>query len=187
MLPVELPASVHQALVAESAHGLVHPLVADASEFEAPVLRGGATRVDAAEVESLRVQAADYPDSLGVQIAVVAGFQAADQLANARAYLDNALHRHPESRGLRALQVVQDYREGDADRAEARLRSRLTDDPGDDLARLNLAILLERRGDEASIEESHSLAREVVERRAGSGLALRAERILDGTARPGRD
>jgi hypothetical protein len=184
---IELPVSVHRALVAESAHGLVHPLVADADDFDAPVLRGDATRVDAAAIESLRAKAVAHPDSIGLQLAAVAGFQAAGQLANAHAYLDEALHRNPDSLELRALQIVQDYREGDADRAEERLRAWLADDPGDDLARLNLAILLERRGDATSVDESRTLAGEVAERREGSGLSLRAQRILDEMARPGRD
>jgi hypothetical protein len=179
---VELPEVLRLALIEDSAHGLVHPLVADAAAFNAPVLRGAEPRANALStdlIDEMQERLRSDPESGPASAVLVATFQAADQLRNARVFLDAAVEAHPRDSELAMLEIIQDFREGSLPQAEAALRGRITGAAGDDLARLNLAILLLERGDPASRQESRQLATELAERLAGTGLGQRAAKLLD--------
>jgi tetratricopeptide (TPR) repeat protein len=176
----ELPETVRQALIEDSAHGMWHPLVADAEYFEGPALRGPGTPREGLDeaLDELQAGLQADPNSPRRHEALIAGFQAADQPRNAREYLNVALEMYPSDVGLRALEVVQNYREGHLSEAESGLRARLLAHPGDELATLDLAILLQGRGDEEGRLEAAQLARELRNRLGDSGMGRRAQQLL---------
>jgi hypothetical protein len=179
---VELPEMLRLALIEDSAHGLVHPLVATEAAFEAPVLRGGELRggaLSADLIDEMHARVREAPESATAFAALVATFQAADQLRNARVFLDAAIEAHPTDSGLAMLEIVQDFCEGNLTQAEAALRARIATEARDDLARLNLAILLQERGNPASRQEARQLATDLTKRLAGTGLGQRAATLLD--------
>lgn len=177
---VTLPMEIRSALITDGASGMVHPLVLDAASFEAPILRGPVPSDPALKqsVQAVRdVYLAD-PEALPSAIALISAYQAADELASARAYLERALGNDPEDVTLRDLEIVQLYREGRFDLAERALRTRLDTEPDNLFLTVNLLILLGERGDPADHDEILQLEQQIRRREGGSPLARRAHRVL---------
>jgi predicted Zn-dependent protease len=131
------------------------------------------------ELDVLRSSQQESEALLQATASLIAAYQAADQLANARAYLDLAREHFPEDGGIRDLELMQIYREGNLELAEEMLRERLEAEPEDVLTRLNLAILLHERGHPGSMREAKSLAAVLVAEQPESALGLRAQKILE--------
>ena len=158
---------------------MVHPLVVDATAFDAPALRGalGPSAALQQSLDGLRASSAAHPESPTATAALISGYQAVDQLQNARAHLDVALTDHPDDPILRDLEVAQLYREGRFDAAEARLRAQREQDPQASLTALNLLILMAERGDPDDRPEMRRLREEILTREGDSALGRRAARI----------
>lgn len=180
LVSMELPEAVRVALIEDSSHGMVHPFVLDAAAFDAPVLRGAGAQPESMDqaLGGLLLARHGNPSSAAANAALVAAFQAADQLANASAYLNAALEKHPQDEPLRELELIQFYLEGDFVRAEQGLRARMAVAPGDALGRLNLAILLRERGSPEDLAEASRLATELVVELGESALGRRARKLL---------
>ena len=179
-----LPESVHLALFDQSLLGMVHPLVAGEEMLELPVLRGSgnaANRIDTVTIDRLMTHARKNPQSLQDTITLISAFQAAGQLRNAQVFLDAALEYHSGDKDLEMLKAIQFYRTGGFDSAESTLRALFAAAPRDELARLNLAILLDDRGDPESRQEARELAEDLVRIHDDKGLGLRAQQILNGS------
>ena len=145
----ELLEPVRTALISQSAHGLVNPLVADENLDAAPVLRGGTVQPLNTgggglreSIAQLRRHYQENPESSALAVWLVSALQADGQLRSARGYLELAVRKHPQDADLRMLEIVQEYREGNSAGAESALRARVEAHPNDELARRNLAKLL---------------------------------------------
>ncbi|MEZ4648360.1 MAG: tetratricopeptide repeat protein [Candidatus Eisenbacteria bacterium] len=99
----------------------------------------------------------------------------------ARAELDSALHRHPDEPKLRTLLAIAQYRQNDLAGAERELRATLELDPGDAVARFDLAYVLFEAGrrDDALAEVAK------IESTAGTQLSRRVGELQAALGRVG--
>jgi anti-sigma factor RsiW len=178
--PPRTPNEPHgpQARIAESsARGLVLPGGEPWADRPVVEYRGGAPADD--EPEGLPPAAIRMLSTRGSAdriVELVSGYVAMGQLRVARTVLDAARRRHPDDSRLAVLDAVLIYRQGDGLGAENRLDDVLSREPGNALARLDLAIVLIESG--RSSEAVDHLRR--LERDArGQPLGRRAQQLLN--------
>lgn len=172
----DLPESVRQELIAQAAVDLVSVMVADAPAFEAVAERGAGSPSEYAVLDDLERHAGEDPRA---KAEFIAGLQAYGLLPQAREQLEDALEDYPEDEVLAGLHIYQDYAEGRLAEAKAALQARVASAPDDHLARLNLAILLHKWGDESEKAQAIMFASGLADRLGDSGMGLRARGLVE--------
>jgi thioredoxin-like negative regulator of GroEL len=174
-----LPDQVRIALIEASAHGLVHPLVADEPSIAVEVTRGAAGEIDESILDGLSRAADADPGDASALCNYIIGLQAAGRDARiARDVLDDALFDHPQDDCLHDLAIYQLYLEGEVQLLEVRLRHRIEEDPEDELAAINLAIVLMGMNDPEASAEAVQLAQDLADQPGDSIINVRARRLL---------
>jgi len=171
-LGLKLPPAVRVGIESSSARELVLPGgERHADRPEAEMRSGGSPSSSefARELDLLnsRYEAGDR--SPGASARLVAALLAAGDLEAASAYSREALRAHPEDARLLVLMADLKYRASDLAAAEMSLRTASRIAPRDPIVRLDLALVLQERGNTRE-------ARECFERVAASGPAPLAER-----------
>ena len=123
--------------------------------------------------------AADPADSDAAYWLTV-GHLAAGRLHFADETLRRALQRHPHATSLRHLDAITAYRLSDLERAEAALQGLLADQPEDEFARFNQALVLSETGRPA---EARAILTSLADDADSDALRTRAQRLLS-TLRP---
>jgi hypothetical protein len=134
-----------------SHHGLVYPRVQALGATPITDYRAGLTNGAAIDLsvwsERFAADAADTEAAFWL----AAGFLSRGQIDHADDVLRRALRRTPQDRDLRHLAVIAAYQRSDLAAATDTLRAILHTHPGDDLARLNLAVIDQETGGSAEM------------------------------------
>jgi tetratricopeptide (TPR) repeat protein len=177
-LPGNGPDLLRARLSELSADGPVYPGVARLSANGDTRYRAG--NGASAEADALLAPwqdrfAADPADS-DAAYWLTAGHLAAGRLNFADGILRRALQRHPDATALRHLDAITAYRMSDLERAEATLAGLLADNPDDDLARFNQALVLSETG---RVDEAVGLLEALAGGDGSEAVKVRAARLLE--------
>jgi tetratricopeptide (TPR) repeat protein len=174
-----VPVALRAALERESSQSLVLPGGESGADRQTPVQRGadgGDVVLEAAVSQAVRrYESGARSASAAYQAA--AGLMISGNLDAARDYVTEGLAAHPDDRALGILSAALAFRNSDLAGAETALRGVLRRSPADDVATLDLAIVLAERGARA---ESRSLLERLIAREPGTPLARRAAKLLGG-------
>lgn len=160
-----------------SAEGPVYPGVARLATDGSTRYRAGNTATAEADalLEPWQDRFAADPADSDAAYWLTAGHLAAGRLNFADGVLRSALQRHPDATSLRHLDAITAYRMSDLERAEATLSGLLADNPDDDLAQFNQALVLSETG---RAGEAVGLLEALVDGGGSEAVKVRAERLL---------
>jgi hypothetical protein len=172
-------APVRQAIETASARGLfVLPGGEGPAGGTSSVYRSGFAPLNdslAVALDHLRRSFQEGDSSSDLAWLLIGGYVATGQRDAARDLAEHPRMSHPDDWRVTVLKALVAFMDGDLERSESMLRNALERDPENPVARINLALVLNERGDAA-------LARTVLEgvavEYAGTPIATRAQSIL---------
>lgn len=117
----------------------------------------------------------NHPDSRDVLFWLCKGFLATGRLTVAETYLKEARRLYPDDREISLLSALAEYFKGNTETSEQLLRGVLSQEPGNAVALMNLAVILIDRNE---ISEAHTICNKIQTLHPNTPIAERSRLML---------